>query len=628
MIFRMRHGLTLYLSIGFLLNVLWSQQTEPQQPRTLENQASGQVAGQASQDSSRSDTILKQSVPQLKIAQGQEADWKAGKSKYPPKPKHMWELGVGVGHYFISGDVDPRFPGYGFSLHLRRALHYAFSFRLEAFYGIGYGLEPQPYSSSLDNEQEVFKGYGTNSGGNAWYPAYRTQYFHGSIQGIVNIGNILFHKDRNVWNWYAFVGLGLDHNITKLDLRDRNGNVYTNLSNRVNFNVDDFNTRKGRSRIKDELAAIYDGEYETEAYKKKGIFRFGDDFNAHILFQGGVGVSRKINRRINIALEHQIGLTDNDYLDGITWRSNVDQTNENDVQHYTNLRLAINLGSFKNKKEPLYWLNPLDAVMQDIADLKKRPIFDPTDSDNDGVIDLLDQDDATPAGAPVDTRGLALDSDGDGIVDYQDAEPFSPPGVKVNEKGIAQVTPPGVNEGDVRNIIDKRLGIPPGTADGDAGKFLLSNVDWFLPMIHFNLDEYCVLEKYAPQLAGVAHVMNTHPGLKIIVHGHTDIRHSSAYNNVLSYQRASEAIEYLVNIYKIPRERLILNYGGEEHPLGGHKANHMINRRVEFRVAGPNDQDMPKPNGPKAGACHKSRLSKKAAPAGDAKETKSNQSGY
>ncbi|MBK8955335.1 MAG: OmpA family protein [Saprospiraceae bacterium] len=537
--------------------------------------------------------------------------WKSGKSKYPPKPKHMWEIGLGVGNYFISGDVDYCLPGYGFALHVRRALHYAFSIRAEVFYGIAYGLEPQPYSSSLDNEQEVFQGYGTNSGGNAWFPSYRTKYLSASLQGVLNIGNILFHKDRNVWNWYMFVGLGLDHHVTELDLKDEYG-VYTNLVGITNFTVDRFNTSKGRSEIKDKLESIYDGKYETRAHEQNGIFRFGDDYNSHVLFQAGIGLARKINRRINIAIEHQIGLTDNDYLDGIRWRTNLDQTTENDVQHFTNLRLAINIGSFKKKKEPLYWLNPLDAVMQDIADLKQRPVYDPTDTDKDGVIDLLDQDNETPEGAAVDTKGLALDSDNDGIPDYKDAEPFSPPGIAVDERGVAKVNPP-LGEGDVKNIIDKRFGIPPGTADGDAAHVLLSNVKWFLPMVHFNLDEYCINEKYAPQFANVAQVMKTHPGLKITVHGHTDIRHSNAYNKVLSYNRAHEAIEYMVNTYCIARDRFILMYGGEEQPLGGHKVNHGVNRRAEFRVAAPDDIEMPKPDGPPAGQCHKKRKAKSSS---------------
>ena len=57
--------------------------------------------------------------------------------------------------------------------------------------------------------------------------------------------------------------------------------------------------------------------------------------------------------------------------------------------------------------------------MNDIAELKARPVLDLTDSDSDGVIDMLDQEVDTPSGAPVDTRGVALDSDGDGVADYK-----------------------------------------------------------------------------------------------------------------------------------------------------------------------------------------------------------------
>ncbi len=564
----------------------------------------------------------------IQLGNNAYADWKSGKSKYPPKPKHMWELGVGLGHYFISGDVDSRLPGYGFALHVRRALHYAFSIRLEAYYGVAYGLEPQPYTSALDNELEVFKGYGT-AANNAWFPAYKTQYYYGSVQGILNIGNILFHKDHNKWNWYLLVGMGLDHNVTDLDLRDPNGNVYTDLINKSGFTVEKFDKKAGRSEIKDALKSIYDGKYETPAYKQKGIFRLGDKNNVHVMFNGGVGLARKISRRFNIAIEHQVMITDNDYLDGIHWRTNLDQTTQNDVQHYTNLRLAINLGSFKNKKEPLYWLNPLDGVFSDIAELKQRPVFDLKDTDQDGVIDLLDQENDTPPGAPVDTRGIALDSDNDGIVDYKDEEPYSPPGYGVNEKGLALVPQqPKVTEDDVRKMIDQRLGIPPGTKDGDAAaRALLENVDWFLPMIHFNLDEYCVPEKYAGQLANVAHVMRIHGNMKITVHGHTDIQYTNAYNKVLSYYRAQEAIEYLVSRYNLPRERFILMYGGEDHPLGGHVNNHMINRRVEFRVSSPDDKEMPKPDGPKAGACHKKWIRKSAPVKSDAGSEKDKPTG-
>ncbi|HEX5624736.1 MAG TPA: OmpA family protein [Saprospiraceae bacterium] len=559
-------------------------------------------------------TTTQETVSSIQIGDPASEDWKSGKSKYPPKPKNMWELGLGAGHYMVTGDVDTRYPGWGVNIHVRKAIYYAFSLRFDAFYGRAYGMEPQPYTIALDNEPTIFGGYGTAAGGNAWFPAYRTQYYYAALEGILNIGNILFHKDRNKWNWNLILGIGADHHLTELDLQDENGKPYENLISITGYTDDKFNSSDGRSKIKKELKNHYDGKYETEAYKKKGVFRINDDINIHPLLIVGAGISRKLNDRFNLSLEHQMHITDNDYLDGVIWRSNVDQTSNNDLQHYTNLRLAINLGSFKKKKEPLYWLNPLDAAFSDIADLKKRPIFDPTDNDNDGVIDILDDELDTPANAAVDTHGKALDSDDDGIADYLDPEPYSPPGFPRDSNGVAMV-PKGIGEEDVNRLIDKRLGVPPGMFDSLGGKGLLSQIEWFLPMIHFKLDEYCVDIKYAPQLAAVAEVLQQHPGLKLTVHGHTDIRHTNAYNKMLSYNRANEAIGYLVEKYGVSRNRLILIYGGEEHPLGGYSLNHPINRRVEFRVNSADEVEMPKPDGPNAGACHKKWKRKAAAPA-------------
>jgi hypothetical protein len=81
---------------------------------------------------------------------------------------------------------------------------------------------------------------------------------------------------------------------------------------------------------------------------------------------------------------------------------------------------------------------------------------------------------------------------------------------------------------------------------------------------------------------------------------------------VLSYNRANEAINYLVTNYNIPRDRFILNYRGEDEPLAknvkdkvdlpvSEEYKQYVNRRVEFRVATPTDTDMSRPAGPDAG---------------------------
>jgi hypothetical protein len=532
----------------------------------------------------------------------QNKNWRMGQYKYSASPKNAWELGVHFGHFFIDGDVDRNIPaGYGVGLHLRKAIHYVFSLRGDLFYGQASGMDPQPWATQANGgglvenfANNVYSKYDNEEG---WFPAHKTTYIYGALQAVINIGNLLFHKDRNKWNWYVAVGVGLDTHKAMLDLLDENGNAYTDLVTRSGYTAANFDTKAGRADIKDALDGIYDGDYETEGFKKKGIFRLGDETNIHVVWTGSMGISRKISKRFNIGIEHQIMATDNDYLDGIQMRTAVDATNNVDIGHYTNIRLAFNLGSFDKVTEPLYWLNPIDATMNDIAELKQRPVLDLTDSDGDGIIDMLDQEIDTPAGFAVDTRGITLDSDGDGVPDGKDKEPYSAPGFDVDANGIAAV-PCCVSEDDINRIVETKGGAMINKALGDnCGK-------WYLPMIHFDLDKYKVKPEFYGHLHHVANVMEMCPNLCVSVVGNTDVRAGNDYNQMLSYNRAQATIDYLVATYGVDRNRFKLMYGGEEKPIvasSRREAEHYINRRVEFRVCNSTDADMVKPEGKNAG---------------------------
>jgi len=435
------------------------------------------------------------------------------------------------------------------------------------------GLDPQPWRTSANNgglvefgrpgDSDFVNEYAQYSNTSGWFPSHKTTYMYGALQGVINIGNLLFHKDRNKWNWYVALGVGLDNHITKLDLLDGDGNAYGNgdLVSAAGFTSEKFDTREGRLEIKDELNNIYDGEYETQGFRKQGIFKLGDETNIHVVWTGSMGISRKISKRINLGLEHQLMVTDNDYLDGIKFRTALDQTNNVDLIHYTNLRLGINLGNLDKVSEPLYWLNPLDATFNDIAELKQRPVLDLSDEDGDGIIDMLDQELDTPAGCPVDTRGVTLDSDGDGLADCKDEEPYSPPGFDVDSKGVASV--PTLTEDDVNSIVDNKTSAIMSTVNSmnanrsDCGK-------WFLPMIHFDLDRYNIKPDFYGQLHHVANVMKMCPEVCVAAVGHTDARNSNDYNRVLSYNRAQATVDYLVTNYGIDRSRFKLMYGGED----------------------------------------------------------------
>ncbi len=552
--------------------------------------------------------------------------WRMGETNYSAKPKSAWELGVHLGHSFIDGDVDRTLPGgYGLGLHLRKAVHYVFSIRADLFYGQMTGLDPQPWitaanggglveSGGAANDPDFVQDYRKYDDTQGWFPSHKTRYVYGALQGVVNIGNLLFHKDRNKWNWYAAVGVGLSNHNTKLDLLDGDGNAYQDLRTVTGFNTTNpFDTQAGRKEIKNILNNTYDGVYETNGFKKQGIFRIGDDTNIHVVWTGSMGISRKISKRINLGLEHQLMVTDNDYLDGIKFRTALDQTNNVDLVHYTNLRLGINLGNLDKVTEPLYWLNPLDATFNDIAELKQRPLLDLTDEDGDGIIDMLDQELDTPAGCPVDTRGVTLDSDGDGFADCKDEEPYSPPGFDVDNKGVASV--PTITEDDINTIVDNKTAAVMSTVNSMASNVNRSDCGkWFLPMIHFDLDRYNIKPEFYGQLHHVANVMKMCPSVCVSVVGHTDARNSNDYNRVLSYNRAQASIDYLVTNYGVDRSRFKLMYGGEDAPImGGANAKtetqHYMNRRVEFRVCGDSDYEMGRPEGPSAGTGDRSTRS-------------------
>ncbi|MEL6987585.1 MAG: OmpA family protein [Bacteroidota bacterium] len=533
----------------------------------------------------------------MTIDSEQNKNWRMGQYKYSARPKNAWELGVHFGHFFIDGDVYRTIPGgFGVGLHLRRALGYVFSVRLEGTYGVATGLDPQVTDGPTlqRNPSMVAAGYTVND---AFNRNHRSTYLGGSIQGIFNVGNLLFHKERNKWNVNLILGTGFYTWTAKIDALDGNNAKYNPVFGEIN-------TRSGRKDIKNALRDQLDGDYETEGPKKDGIFRLGDETNFLTQFIGGFGVARKISKRVNIGFEHHIILSDNDHWDGWLFRTPFDETNNADIGHYTSLRLNFNLGNFDEKTEPLYWLNPLDAPLSDLAEVKSRPKFDLTDTDGDGVIDMFDQEKDSETGCPVDTRGVVLDSDGDGVIDCRDKERYSPPGYEVDRDGVAIIPeepdPGYVTEDDVVRIVNARP-IPPAGID-----------EWFLPMVHFDLDKYYIKPEFYGHLHHVATVMKQHPQICVEVSGHTDNRNPNDYNRVLSYKRAQAAIDYLASNYGISRDRLKLTYGGEENPLVGglpdhHRISrdkeqqHYMNRRVEFRVADCSMSSMGRPAGPDAG---------------------------
>ena len=318
--------------------------------------------------------------------------------------------------------------------------------------------------------------------------------------------------------------------------------------------------------------------------------------NAH--FEVGGGLSYRINPKFNIGLEHTVYSLFGKNADRLDSDENVGRsvTTYRDILHYPHLVLAFNLGKAGKdgmaKAEPLYWTDPNAAISKAISDLEARPVYNPTDTDGDGIIDDIDDEDNSPAGARVNTKGVTLDSDGDKVPDYKDKEPYSPPGYAVNGDGVAQGLPKYTTEREVNNIVDEKI---------KAIKFPEPKTnDWFFNSVNFGDNRYDLRYSEYEKLYQVATVLKQNPGIKVVAVGHTDARGSEGYNNVLSYNRANAAVEFLVKNYGVDRSRIILNYAGEAGPLVPVMSSNAANRRVEFRVA-KGETEQSRPTGPDAG---------------------------
>lgn len=447
-------------------------------------------------------------------------------------PKNMWEVGLGGGAMFIAGDLTPR-PGFGGGIHIRKALDYVFSLRGDFLYGTTEG-------------DKLSSGFLRTAS---------TDWMSGTAFGVFSLNSLRWDKPVRKTNFYVMVGGGMNS---------------------------------------------FETEYEIE-YPPR--FRtINREWAPHAAV--GAGVSLRLSSRLNIGLETQaftIFGSRADRIDGITVETGAPTETRSerslfrDILSYSALNINFNIGDKSTMAEPLYWINPLDVVLKDINDLKQRPQVSFDDSDGDGVLDALDQEQNTPPNAIVDTRGRTLDSDRDGVPDHLDREPFYTPrdGELVDEEGVV-INPTGragaggVTEDRVREMIDEALE-QRGLNDSRTAA-----AEWFLPMVHFNIDSYTIKYSDYGNLASIARMMTANPEIRLVVTGYTDATGNEQYNNELSYLRAQSVIDHMVNTHGIGRGRFVLQWKGNQESLVPQTSTYM-NRRVEFRTAGPGDYEMDPP---------------------------------
>ncbi|MCO6496694.1 MAG: OmpA family protein [Chitinophagaceae bacterium] len=445
---------------------------------------------------------------------------------FPAQPRNQWELGISGGLFSESSDVSAKLPTFGFGVHVRKALGYLFSLRLQYSNGTAKGLNWKPST-----------GYANNSAWSAYAPGsvvyynYKANIQDLSLQGIITLNNIRFHKAKSGIVMYGGAGVGAT--IFDVNVNALNGNSPYNFSSISNSGY------TKRKDIRNALKNMMDDSYETPAQnnKKNEPQLFGRSLkpSANVLF----GVAFKLGERVNLAIEDRWTMLKTDLLDGQQWQEHTNndpvQTRDFDSYNYLSVGLNFNLG--KNSVQPLWWLNPLDYAYSELNNPKHmklpKPVLD--DEDGDGVTDQFDKCPGTPAGVKVDVNGCPLDTDGDGVPDYKDKELITPTYCfPVDENGVGKCPDPEC----CKNIVVEQ----PVTCAITS-----------LPSINFSARSATLSRDAKAMLATAASQLRNNPECTITITGYPEASKTSQSN---CNKRVSAIMTYLTETEGISADRV------------------------------------------------------------------------
>jgi outer membrane protein OmpA-like peptidoglycan-associated protein len=516
-----------------------------------------------------------------------------GSYNFPAKPRNQWEVGFGVGTFNISGDVPTRLTFPSFHVHVRKAFGYVFSLRLQYLYGQGKGLSwiqaenfykntawqsngysaPVAMPNSVNNQfvqivnsQTLTPVSPTNATEPVFYN-YKNKSSDLSLQGVVTLNQIRFHKSKTAFVVYGFGGIGATVYETKVNaLNDGAKYDFSNIASGV---------YKDRKNTIDALKDMMDDSYETDA-ENQGDRR--PKLGGNTLKPSGTigaGIAFKLSNKINLAIEDRHTFVKDDLLDGQRWQEQAwgdpSLTRDFDSYNYASVGLNINLGA--KAVEPLWWLNPLDYAYSEIRNPRLMRLPKPVlpDSDGDGVTDQFDQE-QTPQGCPVNSHGITLDTDGDGIPDCKDKELITPTYCQPSDAdGIGKCPCPD------SSCFPKPVMVSQACAE-KLGQ---------LPSVTFAKGNTLDDDAKAA-LSTVAARMRNNAGCKVVVIGYCS---SNKKEQQLSWDHVNAVITYLVEKEGISQDRLIFNYGQE-----GGDCNTVDLQAAEADDNRPNTVPAPHPN--------------------------------
>lgn len=463
---------------------------------------------------------------------------------YPAKPRNMWEVGVSLGAYNVFGDVTAKSPfsavspldAVGFSAWVRKAIGYSMSWRVQYQYGKASGFDYRHRSASIQAPWNKIGYYAANNNGQI-YSNYMMQSHELTAQLVANINNIKFNKAKNSMSLYGFIGGGGLLWNTKVTTAKSDGSNFDfatapAVKGQLWANRKDFN-----SWYKD---ALKNGK-QVSSYQDSwwGVGDKGTQISPVVT--AGLGVQFKLGNRVSLQIEDKVTFNGSDALDAVSMdpTPGAGLSPNPDIINYGSIGIGVNLGNKKRSVLPLWWVNPMDHIYNEISDPRHMNLPAPVlpDSDGDGVTDQFDKCPDTPSGVAVDAHGCPLDTDGDGVPDYKDKQLITPTECQpVDADGVGKCPDPEC----CKHMTGTACNIMAGAVNFKSNSARLSADN-------------------QNQLAVLAAQMKADPTCKVVVMGNAG---HSKLQQQRSWDRVNSVINYMSETQQISRDRFIFQYQG------------------------------------------------------------------
>ena len=319
----------------------------------------------------------------------------------------------------------------------------------------------------------------------------------------------------------------------------------------------------------------FDGELSGKREGDSSAFVVETGNITEPMIPASLGIKYQI-KRFDLGVSYDYRVTFTDDVDAV----------DNPVTEYDNygfLKLNLNY-TLGKKNKSMEWINPMEVVYNDIADLKDKVDILSGDKDKDGVSDMFDKDNSTAEGIKVYGDGTSIDTDGDGVIDNKDGDPYSLKNAKVDANGVEIDT-------DADGVADSR-DLEPNTEKGklvnfqgmtiDTGDDLIGVVE-FMPSVYFDINSAEIKQVYKDRILIIARAIKANPELNVMITGNTDLTAGDDFNEKLGLKRADAVKNHLVKVYGIDPARISTQSKGEKEPMAN-TSNKTLNRRADFSV--------------------------------------------